>query len=421
MKNRVVLALALTAMSWPAVCFSQHVPADPGAGEQFLWPIDGWVATSDTYQSGQPHNGTADLSAPHYTPVRPARSGTVTKVAYTNNGGWSVTISHPGTGYTYTTSYTHFIEQPAVQVNDVVDATVGGGTVIGYVGRVGNADLGGPHVHFSIRRTPDGSTTSELMSIPAINRGDWIKNGKFIPGVFSGLSPLATEASRTFEVIVSEPQGASIYSSSALSTITGSVAYGTDLEVIDSLAGAYKVMLPDNSLGWITHSSTVPSRSNIFGVTSTSDISIRKGPSTIHPEIGVVAAGTVLTGFDLSGSDWYKVQWWCNGTSNRSSDPSDNASDVGGCSNGYYGNKYGWVGAPATLTDKFRVRVIRGSISVYANQVVAGEDMRDLSTVIGTLGVGSGITVTGTRNGWYKFQFSGQIGWIRGWQTAGSQ
>ncbi|MGJ4728328.1 SH3 domain-containing protein [Luteimonas sp. SDU101] len=421
MKKCALLLCTLASLSWSTACFSQHVPAGAGDGEQFLWPVDAWVAADETYASGDLHSGTADLSAPHYTPIRPARSGVVESVRWANVGGWIVDISHDGSVYNYTTTYTHLIERPLVDVGDSVDALAGGGTLLGYVGRLGNADVGGPHVHFSIRREPVGGGATELLSIPAIDKGDWVSSGKYIPGVFTGLTPIGGEALRTFEVSVREPSIARLYSSSALSSSIATVAYGTDLEVFETHNGAYRVLLPDDSTGWIMHSATVPARSNLFNLTRASDIIIRRTPSTALAQIGVVPGGTLLTGFDLADNGWHLVQWRCNATSNRSADSADNRLELGGCPNGVSGNKYGWVGSIVPMTHLFHARTRRPSMSIYANQVVGGEDMRNLSSIIGTLSLGARVTVTGTRNGWYRFTHAGQTAWIRGWQTAGPQ
>ena len=94
---------------------------------------------SPTAGASTNHQG-IDLAAPEGTPIRAARSGTVTAARYGSAGGFQVVINH---GDGYSTAYlhmTHFIVGAGQKVAQ--------GEVIGYVGSTGIST--GNHLHFEI-------------------------------------------------------------------------------------------------------------------------------------------------------------------------------------------------------------------------------------------------------------------------------
>ncbi|MFU8806593.1 MAG: hypothetical protein ACNA8W_22480, partial [Bradymonadaceae bacterium] len=88
--------------------------------------------------------------------------------------------------------------------------------------------------------------------------------------------------------------------------------------------------------------------------------------------------------------------------------------------NRQYSAKYGWVGASVTTrTTRFQVRIRTGGLNVYASKTVDGQAQPDTDRKISELNMAALVTVTGTRNGWYRFSHQGQTAWFRGWHTVG--
>src|SRR5690606_38656732 len=156
---------------------------------RFVWPIDAWVAANEEYYMRGEHSGSADLAAPHGTPVFAARGGRVTSARWTRLGGNTLVIDH---GEGYSTVYSHLIEPAVVEAGDVVEA----GQLVGALGRTGNAYLNGAHLHFAIRR--DGVR----LVVPGLDYGAWIQRGEAIPGDYSELDTFpAVRPSYEVEVV----------------------------------------------------------------------------------------------------------------------------------------------------------------------------------------------------------------------------
>lgn len=139
------IAFLLSSCGAGRVLSTGAEPQDP-AYRAFRWPVEGKVASGYGGRGGRHHHG-IDILAPEGTPVRAADAGLV---VYAGNGlrgfGNAAVLDHGGG---VTTLYGH-LKEIHVQSGDVV----GVGSVIGSVGRTGNATTS--HLHFEIRMG-DGS------------------------------------------------------------------------------------------------------------------------------------------------------------------------------------------------------------------------------------------------------------------------
>lgn len=114
---------------------------DEAVYRNFQWPLTGKVSSGFGGRAGRRHNG-IDILAPEGTPVRAAEAGVV---VYAGDGlrgfGNAAVLDHGGGAETL---YGH-LKEIHVKSGDAVEA----GTVIGAVGRTGNATTS--HLHFEMR------------------------------------------------------------------------------------------------------------------------------------------------------------------------------------------------------------------------------------------------------------------------------
>jgi murein DD-endopeptidase MepM/ murein hydrolase activator NlpD len=106
----------------------------------FLWPVSGTVASGFGGRGGRHHNG-IDILAAEGTPVRAAETGVVTYAGSGLRGFGNAAVLDHGGGST--SLYGH-LREIQVKSGDVVSA----GSVIGTVGRTGNATTS--HLHFEL-------------------------------------------------------------------------------------------------------------------------------------------------------------------------------------------------------------------------------------------------------------------------------
>ena len=401
----------------------------PSTEGQFFWPVASWISATDYYSSGAPHSGSADLSVQLYAPVYPARHGVVEDVSFSLRGGHGVRLRHEGDdGHVYTTLTTHLAEAPMVAEGDEVSLD----TQLGYVGRVGNANFGGPHVHFTLARVDDAGQRERII-IPDIEIGEWVDRGDPIPGDYEGLS-LIRDPGLRFEVRVVD-DGLGVYETTrrAGDERLVDLPAGEVITVIGSERGQYLVEAGEYR-GYVAHSGAQPADSPVFDVvvTASQSANVRSEPSSAGDTvIGSIAPGLHLTGYERGGADgeWARVLWPCNASSNRSSDDSDRGRAIGGCPgvDGLTLFKYGWMGPAVTERDEiFQARTRVEDLNVYASRVVDGRDQPacpcNAETQIGEIGgIRQLLTVLDTHNGWYQIDFDGELGWVRGWFTAGRQ
>jgi murein DD-endopeptidase MepM/ murein hydrolase activator NlpD len=116
---------------------------EPGgtAYRNFQWPVAGTPGSPFGRRGWRQHNG-LDILAPEGTPVRAAETGVVLYAGDGMRGFGNVAVLDHGGGAT--TLYGH-LKEIHVRSGDAVAA----GTVIGTVGRTGNATTS--HLHFEVR------------------------------------------------------------------------------------------------------------------------------------------------------------------------------------------------------------------------------------------------------------------------------
>lgn len=424
-----VVALMLVAAPFGSAHadHGDHIEVPAVEGRQFLYPTPSWVAANDHYYPDSPHIGSADLAAPVYTPIYPARAGTVVHSGY-SSGSYGVRIEHEDVGdHTYVTGYGHFVDEPLVDVGDEVDLD----TPIGYLGQTGNANWSGPHIHFTIWQQVGDERNP--VKIPELDFGDWVDSDDYIFGDYKGLDPITEVPERPFTVESTDDE-LRMYENTtrnAAEMIT-QIPEGEVLTVTDTHEGQYLVDY-EGETGWVAHSGTRPVGTEVFGVEITASNMgiVRDGPGSDSRQIGVVDSGLLL-GYDRDGG-WRKVLWPCNGRTNRADDSGDNGTALGGCPGRaddaapYF--KYGWVG-PAIATEvadqTIRTRVM--DLEVYRNTGSGGQDRPDCPcnpgspSRIGTIdGIRVEFVAEAGRNGWYQITYGGETAWVKGWYTAGPQ
>lgn len=341
---------------------------------RFVWPIDAWVAANEEYYMRGEHSGSADLAAPHGTPVFAARGGRVTSARWTRLGGNTLVIDH---GEGYSTVYSHLIEPAVVEAGDVVEA----GQLVGALGRTGNAYLNGAHLHFAIRR--DGVR----LVVPGLDYGAWIQRGEAIPGDYSELDTFpAVRPSYEVEVV---DDGVPAFSGPAQSTsVVAELRAGEVLPVSRTDAGYYEVTLEDGRTGWVVHNATTPAGVHVSGVRITAtNANVRSGPSTSEERIGTLPNGTLVTIFETR-NDFHRLLFGLP-------------------------TVYAWTHVSNTEpTEQHEARIRAPAANVRTGPSVSAES-------IGLLRFTDRIIVYERRHGWYRIRFDGADAWVAGWLTGG--
>jgi murein DD-endopeptidase MepM/ murein hydrolase activator NlpD len=135
-----IVALKLAFESPPATL---RVPV-AGVSRRHL--IDTWGAPRN---GNRRHEG-IDIFAPCGRPVTSATRGVVVAIGERPLGGQIVGVLGPGWEWHY---YAHLNDFAAIEVGDVVEV----GTVLGYVGRTGNARGSPCHLHYGIYTPQSGA------------------------------------------------------------------------------------------------------------------------------------------------------------------------------------------------------------------------------------------------------------------------
>lgn len=119
-----------------------YKPIEPARAEDFIWPVENRITSLYGGRWGRKHAG-VDIASPIGTPVKAAKSGTVTLAKNTYGGYGKLVIIDHGDGIT--TRYAHN-SQILAKKGQVVKQ----GDVIAKVGSTGHST--GPHLHFEIRK-----------------------------------------------------------------------------------------------------------------------------------------------------------------------------------------------------------------------------------------------------------------------------
>ena len=135
------------------------------ADEALDMPVKGVRITrvADTWNAprsgGRAHQG-QDIFAPLGTPVVSATEGIVVRIGQNNLGGNVVVVTGPGFRSYYYAHLNSFAEQ--LEIGDTVQR----GTVLGYVGKTGNARTTPPHLHFGVY-----TASGAMNPMPLLERG----------------------------------------------------------------------------------------------------------------------------------------------------------------------------------------------------------------------------------------------------------
>lgn len=350
------------------------------AGSKFIWPLAGWVNSTDQNPEGEEDpNASAGIAAPHWSDVGAARGGRVEIATHNPRAGYYVRLDH---GDGYTTTYEHLAEKPVVAKGD----TVVTGQVLGYSGATGDTEASGPSLNFAIRK--DGAR----LSVSNIELGDWVKRGEAIEGDFPELSDLQDRGNTEFEVKIAQP--APLLSAPQWrADILGDVDQDEVFSVIGSDSGYYQIE-KDGLRGFIPHSASRPLKSEIYPVKFKRNGNIRDLPGMEGTLVGVISREELVAVFEHSDDDiWRRIIYRPEGEYPA-----------------YY-----WVNrSNVDPTDEFSARVQSAGINVRS-----GPDSGLNS--LGKLDFYEPVHVLETHQGWYRIDYGGKNGWIGGWHTQGQR
>ncbi len=154
------LAAQRAASAKAAAARPKNIPAaatgSSGGGSSsgsISWPTSGPLTSRFGYRWGRLHAG-IDLAPGYGSTIRAADGGVVTMAGWYGGYGNAVIVSH---GDGISTLYGHMSRIATSQ-----GASVGKGTVIGYVGSTGHST--GPHLHFEVR--VNGTAQNPLNYLP---------------------------------------------------------------------------------------------------------------------------------------------------------------------------------------------------------------------------------------------------------------
>jgi murein DD-endopeptidase MepM/ murein hydrolase activator NlpD len=112
-----------------------------GGPVRFLRPVSAPITSPFGMRWGRPHQG-IDFGAAAGTPIHAAGVGTVVSAGWNSGGYGNLVVVQHRLGF-----QTYYAHQSRVAVH--AGQSVGGGTLIGYVGSTGHAT--GAHLHFEVR------------------------------------------------------------------------------------------------------------------------------------------------------------------------------------------------------------------------------------------------------------------------------
>lgn len=149
--------LDLGALDLTAVPETNDFPPPPPI---WVWPAKGALTSGFGARWGGFHNG-IDIANRAWTPILAARGGRVVQSGWCSGYGYCVKIAHDGD---MLTEYGHLLDQPLLEVGELVDA----GQLIGYMGstydRAGGGYSSGVHLHFTVK--VNGQAINPLTVLP---------------------------------------------------------------------------------------------------------------------------------------------------------------------------------------------------------------------------------------------------------------
>ena len=158
-----------TGWVWSAyLSNTPHTAASSSSGPDFTWPVSGRITTTWYEVRSYGYHAAIDIGAGYWTPVAPARSGSVTFRGWSGGYGNLVIIGHEAG---YSTYYGHNIAFGS-------SGWVSRGSTSSYIGSTGNST--GPHCHFEIRRW------GSKQYIPGY-QGQYLNKGWGVPYNYSGI------------------------------------------------------------------------------------------------------------------------------------------------------------------------------------------------------------------------------------------
>lgn len=197
-------------------------------------------------------------------------------------------------------------------------------------------------------------------------------------------------------------------SGSTSATVITVMPKNAQLIVLSTSKGWSKVVYNDTigyaSADYLKSKTTVSGKFGT-GTISGSDVRMRKDAGTSYSILGTYAKGTKMTVIGAK-NEWYKVSY--NGKT------------------GYVRSDYMTISAPAAKTSTkssssstSTTTTSSTSTTTYTG-VIKGDDVRMRKgagtsyTILGTYSNGTKMTVTGSKDGWYKVKYDGKSGYVCG-------
>ena len=179
-------------------------------------------------------------------------------------------------------------------------------------------------------------------------------------------------------------------STSTSSTVLGSLSNGTQVTIVETLNGWYKISYGSGygyiSSNYVSLSGASTTSSSGYVKTSGSALNVRKSASTSSTVLGSLSNGTQVEIVEtLSG--WYKIKY--------------------GSSYGYVSSSYISMtqGSTSTTTQTAYIKTSGSSLNVRKSASTS-------STVLGSLSNGTKITIVETLSGWYKISYGSGYGYV---------
>ena len=187
--------------------------------------------------------------------------------------------------------------------------------------------------------------------------------------------------------------------------VVGKVKRGTEVEILSSDNGWYKIEYAGNKTGWSSgdyiSQGTSPNGSSSTsasgtGTVTASSLNVRSGASTSNSIVGKLARGTKVE-ILASNNGWYQIK--------------------------YAGNKTGWVsgdyiskGTSSNNSSNTSTSTpASGTATVTASSLNVRSGASTSNSVVGKLSRGTKVEILASSNGWYQIKYAGnKTGWVSG-------